>query len=146
MVVVSENQRVCCELIEEGLESPLTDSVASFLITIGWFVNIVPLWFNLLCAVRRKLFPEGCWRGLLIYLLCINSVLAGERTRPSLHQSKQGNVDLCWPKTLRWTPLNDELGRQRACLSFLWFTLPHSPVLTDIYPGIHGELPTCVSP
>lgn len=86
----SEDRGVYCELIVEGLErmeSPLTDSVASFLITIGWFVNIVPLWFNLLCAVRRKQFPERAWRGLLIYLLCINSVLAGERT-PTISSPK----------------------------------------------------------
>lgn len=114
MVVVS--------VIEEGserMETPLTDGVASLLITIGWFVNIVPLWFNLLCAVKWKLFPGGCRRVLLIYLLCINSVF-GRRVHPDLLFTKvnRGKVDLCWPKTLRRTVLNGELGVLRAHLSF----------------------------
>lgn len=80
-VVGFEYQRVCCELIKGlgRLECSRTHTVASLLVTIGWFVNIVPLWFNLLCALRQKLFPEGCRRGVLIYLLCIKSALAGER-------------------------------------------------------------------
>lgn len=109
------------EVVEEGLErteSPLTDSVASFLITIGWFVNIVPLWFNLLCAVEWKLSPEGCWRGLLIYLLCINNVF-GRRVHPGLLLTKVNRETLTCVDPKPWDGLyerwNDELGDLRSC-------------------------------
>lgn len=139
MVVVS--------VIEEGserMETPLTDGVASLLITIGWFVNIVPLWFNLPCAVKWKLFPGGCRRVLLIYLLCINSVF-GRRAHPDLLFTKVNGES--WPvltENLETDCIKRWAGRSEGAFEFLWFSLPYSWSVTEIYPGIHSQKPSCV--
>lgn len=116
----------------------MTQRVSFFLITIGWFVNIAHLWFNLLCAVRWKLFSEGFKRGLLIYLQCVNSVLVGERTLTFFSPKQAGETLTCVdPKP--WDRLHSmtSKGDQRATLSFLWPpACTHSPPHSQLLPFV----------